>query len=324
MTEELKKIRNNVIKDYQNKMSIENILEKYNIKWRTLSELLSPALDTKRNSVPKELEQYIVDSYIKGKSTTRIGVELGFYHKVIAQILEEHNINRDCSKMNRKYTLNEHYFDNINTPNKAYILGFLYADGNVYSPKSTIRLALHEDDKEILEKINNEIGSNHKLKYSVSKDRGDGYNYCNTYAVEVYSTHMCKVLNDLGCMDNKSLKLKYPTFLSDELHRHFIRGYFDGDGSFCNHKSKKNGRQPLITITSTNDFCIECQRIIRELINIPCGNIYDASCHNGITKVLSFSGGNQVKIFLDWLYEDAELYLKRKYDRYIDAFYKVA
>ena len=183
---------------------------------------------------------------------------------------------------------------------------------------------MHEDDKEILEKINNEIGSNHKLKYSVSKDRGDGYNYCNTYAVEVYSTHMCKVLNDLGCMDNKSLKLKYPTFLSDELHRHFIRGYFDGDGSFCDHKSKKNGRQPLITITSTNDFCIECQRIIRKSIDIPCGNIYDAACHNGITKVLSFSGGNQVKIFLDWLYIDAELYLERKYNKYIDAFYKVA
>jgi len=55
---------------------------------------------------------------------------------------------------------------------------------------------------------------------------------------------------------------------------------------------------------------------LRNELNIPCGNIYDASCHNGVTKVLSFSGTKQVKKFLDWLYTDADMYLKRKYEKY--------
>jgi hypothetical protein len=43
-------------------------------------------------------------------------------------------------------------------------------------------------------------------------------------------------------------------------------------------------------------------------------------CHNGITKVLSFSGTKQVKTFLDWLYQDAEMFLYRKYQKYNDNF----
>lgn len=71
----------------------------------------------------------------------------------------------------------------------------------------------------------------------------------------------------------------------------------------------------------TQNFCEGLQNFIINELNIPCGNIYDASCHNGITKVLSFSGKNQTKTFLDWLYSDADMYLKRKYNKYIKAFY---
>lgn len=120
-------------------------------------------------------------------------------------------------------------------------------------------------------------------------------------------------------MPNKSLILKFPTWIRDDLKRDFIRGYFDGDGSYCPKFSKDEKFQPLITFTSTNDFCVELQKYLRSELNIPCGNVYDASNKNGITKVLSFAGRKQVKTFLDWLYKDAELYLFRKYNKYLES-----
>ena len=97
--------------------------------------------------------------------------------------------------------------------------------------------------------------------------------------------------------------------------KHFIRGYFDGDGSI----SKGNRRGTLVTITSTERFCQAISDIVAKEIKINSG-IYDASSHNGITKVFSLSGNNVCKKFLDWLYEDSTIYLQRKHDRYIEYY----
>ena len=59
---------------------------------------------------------------------------------------------------------------------------------------------------------------------------------------------------------------------------------------------------------------------MKDKLCIPCGNIYDAQCHNGITKVLSISGRFQTNIVLDWLYVDSHIYLERKYEKYKKAF----
>ena len=114
----------------------------------------------------------------------------------------------------------------------------------------------------------------------------------------------------------KSLTLQFPKHLDTSLLSHFVRGYFDGDGSYCPHYTKRGWFQTLVTITSTEDFCNECLKVIREQTGIEGGGIYDASSHNGITKVLSISGTNQTNKFFEWLYKDAELYMKRKHDLY--------
>ena len=136
------------------------------------------------------------------------------------------------------------------------------------------------------------------------------------YQLEFYSSYICKTLEKLGMVQNKSLILTFPTFLDKSLYSHFIRGYFDGDGSFCPHYTKKGWFQALVTITSTESFCNDCLEIIRKETGIG-GGIYDASSHNGITKMISISGTNQLKRFFKWLYKDAELYMKRKHDLYI-------
>jgi len=66
-------------------------------------------------------------------------------------LLEKHRIQKSVSQAQRKYSLNENYFDEIDTSNKAYILGFLYADGYNNRINNTVVLSLFKQDREILE-----------------------------------------------------------------------------------------------------------------------------------------------------------------------------
>lgn len=267
----------------------------------------------------KQDEEHIIDLYSnKNKSTVKIGQMFDCSHKVIAKVLKRNNI-PITGKSRRKYKINENFFDNIDTENKAYILGFLYADGCNFIKKQTVSMSLQEDDYEILEKIRLCIGSERELEYIDNSNKHNfGYTYKNQWRLLLFSKHICESLNNIGMTPSKSLSLKFPT-IDKSLYRHFIRGYFDGDGSVYQYFVNENNKPVTLTITSTNSFCEKVQEILNDELSINTG-IYDASNHNGITKVLSMST-NSSKIFLDWIYDNAELYMKRKHDRYIQYFY---
>ena len=129
---------------------------------------------------------------------------------------------------------------------------------------------------------------------------------------------MCSTLNKIGMTPNKSLTLSFPD-MSDEFINSFIRGYFDGDGSFTYSWSKYGKPQGIVSITSTKEFCEAVEDHIYKKIGIH-GTISDASNHNGITKVLIYSA-LKCKLLLDWLYKDSNLFLNRKHDRYLNAYY---
>lgn len=267
----------------------------------------------------EEQKDLVVQLYKELGSSVDVGKKFNVGHKVITKILEEKGIQRTAAKK-RQYKINENYFDVIDTPNKAYILGFLYADGYNNKSKGTISMSLEVRDKHILEEIRNEIGSERPLEFIDYSNKHDfGYTYKNQYRLLLFSMHMCKMLESYGVVPNKSLVLDFPNLRDDLLH-HFIRGYFDGDGCIAQGKKYTNF---ILTITSTNSFCEKLKEIVEKEVGINC-HIYDASNHNGITKVFTTSGRLQTKALLDWLYQDADLFLKRKYDRYIQYFYNIA
>ena len=170
--------------------------------------------------------------------------------------------------------------------------------------------------------MRSELKSNKELTFIRCDDKvtSNGYISKNMYQLEVYSKHMCEQLDKLGMHQNKSLILEFPDWLSEDLYSHFIRGYFDGDGSYCYKYKFGNGWHDLISFTSTNNFCEKVKEIINTYTSAKGGGIYDCSSHNGITKVLSISGSNQTKAVLDWMYNNAELYLERKYLKYQNRF----
>lgn len=201
--------------------------------------------------ISPEDKEKIKNLYLSGSSTVKIGQLFGFSHKKVARVLEELCIPR-TGVGRRKYQLDECYFDEIDTPNKAYILGFLCADGTNNRDKGTVSMTLEEGDFDILEKIRKEIKSERELEFLDYSNKHDfGYTYKNQYRLLLFSSHICDSLINLGVVPNKSLILEFPEIKEDLLH-HFIRGVFDGDGSVYQGKIKT---QFTLTITSTDSFC---------------------------------------------------------------------
>ena len=178
--------------------------------------------------------------YADGLSSLKIAEIMHIHHQVILKCIE--NVR---SNGYRTYTLDEHYFDAIDNPNKAYILGFLYADGNNSETHHTITMDLQYTDVDILQRIADELKSNRPLIYLQSRTQkilGREYVCKPQYRLRFCSTHLSNRLSELGVIPRKTLSLRFPTFILDNLLPHFIRGYLDGDGGLYAYTNKKNDR----------------------------------------------------------------------------------
>lgn len=90
-----------------------------------------------------------------------------------------------------------------------------------------------------------------------------------------------------------------------------VRGMWDGDGTFGIYNNNAT-----MSLTATKMFCESLQKYLLDNLNIK-SSIYDACCHNGITKVFSINSNADKLKFLNWMYTDAELFLERKYNKYL-------
>lgn len=122
---------------------------------------------------------------------------------------------------------NEHIFDVIDTEEKAYWLGFIFADGYISSRDNGFELSLKGSDIEHLHKFNKFMEHNKdNVKLGEVKNKDKTFLRCRWGIV---NKHLWNTLNNLGCTPRKSLTLQFPN-ISEELEIPFIRGYFDGDG----------------------------------------------------------------------------------------------
>lgn len=209
---------------------------------------------------------------------------------------------------NKKYDVDENYFSIIDDEHKAYWLGFLYADGYVrmkYNRSGELKLKLSSKDKEHLLLFNKCLSSNYPIKDSVSTISYKGENsISNISTLCIYNT---KIVNDLikvGCVSNKTFVIRLPK-IQNLLYRHFIRGYFDGDG--CLSESKKGNF--TIKIIS-NELFIE--DIKKYLLSIGLSKIYIRN--NGRVKSLLIHNKKDCLIFKELIYNNSSIYLDRKHE----------
>jgi|SRR5579885_421424 len=265
----------------------------------------------------------IIELYNSGKTSWQVAKEFGCAQSFVINTLKRNGIERrNNHSYTTKYVANDEFFKIIDSEEKAYFLGLLYADGNVYVGRNgrsnEISIALQENDIDILEKFKNIISPLSKLKFIDYGKKG----WKNQYLLKINSKTICNQLIQLGCVQNKSLILQWPEYIKDiNLQRHFIRGYSDGDGSIYYYKkyiNKNNILEWRWQITSTSFFCNNVKNIIENLLHIHCIVGLSSPKSNNITTTLSIGGNKQVKIILDWLYKDVNIYMKRKYNKYMD------
>lgn len=211
-----------------------------------------------------------------------------------------------------KHKIDHNYFDTINTEKKAYILGFLCADGSVSKKSdSQLRIALQNGDRDIVEVIKNNLKSTSPINEYVYR----GKKYCRVY---FYSKRICDNLKKCGCDVDKTIHLTWDNIkLPKRLMQHFVRGYFDGDGciSFWLHKGKY--LKGHWNITSTKAFAMGLRKFIFDTFGYLC---YVSQRHEDSpnTKTIELSGNRQISNIMDWMYKDATIYLQRKKRKYND------
>lgn len=197
----------------------------------------------------------------------------------------------------------------INNELDAYLLGFFYADGTItdfsYGKYRLFSIALSEKDKDFLQwicdVINENLNKNYTLKYNKKT---------KSYKLTVGDGLFVQKLLSLGIVHNKTYEENDSIFINipNEYKRDFIRGYFDGDGSIMIDKNNK----ARLNIVSLNNTLMSSMYIyIQQFFNV--GKLKKEDWYLRIV----FSGNPSVKNFLDWLYNNSNYYMQRKYDIYL-------
>lgn len=206
------------------------------------------------------ISKEIIDLFTnKGVSIKKLSKIYHFNQGTISNMLKSNGI----KVVPHEIKINENIFDEIDTEEKAYWLGFLYADGTISSQSPNkrsrfeVKLALKYSDISHLKKFNVFMEYKGMNLKAISQNSTLGIKWA------ISNKHLWETLNNLGCVPKKSLILKYPDisiFKNKNFIFDFIRGYNDGDGcisySVCNDKVS-----PSVSMVGTRDFYQEFRKL---------------------------------------------------------------
>lgn len=253
--------------------------------------------------------QEAIKLYKNGMSLTQISKQIGIDRRRLSRDFKKNGI--VIVQNGQKYNYNQNIFEQIDTEEKAYWLGFLYADG--YINDRSIELTLQENDYDHLVKFREFIGDESiQITYREST---------NSYRIYIGCKKIAQDLIKLGCVQAKSYILKFPTLeqVPEYLVHHFMRGYFDGDGSIGNYKPPKNNRgtkkQLHFSVVGTPEFLNEYEKyILQDLKRNNPNKRQRRFDWSDRTECISYAGNIQVPKILQFLYNNATIYLQRKYN----------
>lgn len=300
------------------KKSLKEISEQSGI----LINVLELALSEKNKSkLKKQLITLSIEEYLNtpelDRSLGTISNKYGLNRKTLQKYLIEngYEISKSGAACNFDYTK----FDNIDSEEKAYWLGFIFADGYVNTNGNKFGINLSLKDISHLEKFNKFL--NYPKGLTISKTHQFGTkSTTNNNGEELYmvstvigNKHMRDSLISKGCVPNKSLILKFPSeeILPKELQRHFIRGYFDGDGTIGLYPhSKTNPKlEESLLIVGTKPFLEKVQDVLGIGFLMHKTNCSEFTFRLGYSTKKAF---NAAKI----MYDNSTIYLERKYNIY--------
>lgn len=240
-----------------------------------------------------------ISETLKGLSRTTI------FRKLEIMGIKRRTISEAC----RKYKVNHNFFETIDTEQKAYWVGFLGADGCIHDKISMISLNLSLKDESQLKKFKEALNTNypiHNRKVNLK------YSACS---INIRSKEIVRDLIDKGVVPRKSLILKSPKNIPDSLIKHWIRGYFDGDGCVGIYVDKKSSRNRLSLRTSI----IGTQEVLEFILNQIGLSQIIRRMTNSKAFVFQAAGKKGLQLYY-YMYSNATIYLERKrkkFEKYI-------
>jgi hypothetical protein len=208
-----------------------------------------------------------------------------------------------------RYVYNEQFFHCIDTQEKAYTLGFFYADGCVTTtPQHRAQIFLHPRDEHIIATFRDFLCPSMPVKrYRPGGTRPSGAVGCS-----FTNQRIVEQLIALKCTPRKSATLEFPTYeiVPEHLMPHFLRGYFDGDGCLFFSQRKAANPQTSIMFESSPLFVRGLQAYLWERLRIE--SQISARHPDCQSRSLRIGGNRQVLRFLDYLYHGATVSLDRK------------
>lgn len=266
--------------------------------------------------------QFIKDNYLT-MTYPEIGEKLGLTAKQVSGWI----VNHIKDRQSKRRVFNEDYFENIDSPNKAYWLGFIYADGWITKwishqesgrPRYNYEfgIELQRNDEYLLHMLNNELGGVHEISHKHNERKICTNNHVSISEISkfrVYSKKMVEDLHNNGIDFNKTYTGVFP-IVNDDLFIYFLRGYIDGDG--CIYNMKPTSVKGILGVQITS-----CTRPVLEYINDTLDRLYGirTSIYTDTEtrhRIFWFSVKN-VQRLLDLLYEDEySPRLERKYEKY--------
>lgn len=308
MRKENLKLKKDLINNYKDKEALY-FADKYKVTVCHIRSLASKLKLTTKYQLINQKDNIIKD-FRNGLNCNNLQQKYGHDLYNIQKFLQKHGLDAKIPKK-QIYSCEEKYFDKIDSHEKAYWLGFIYADGNVY--RTSLQICLAHKDIEIITNFQKSIQSNHKI-----------YNDRGYPRLQINNQYLYNSLVKLGVVKNKSLVLKFPTEkqVPNKFINSFILGYFDGDGSIshCNMINKKGHKinNWHLNFISTFEFCKSIKIILDKITNSN-GNIYkEKRTKNNVWYILYSGSANtkfgieKLKLIYNYLYRNIDFPLNRK------------
>lgn len=239
--------------------------------------------------------------YDSSVSLTKLGKKYNLNLNLLSEEIKDLGISIINHQNEAKF--DETIFDIIDTEEKAYWLGFIFADGTISSHSKNkknryqFELSLSLKDQNHLNKFNK------FMKHSGNNVKIDSYR-CRWI---INSKHLWNSLNNLGCVPNKSKCLQFPK-INSEFYYPFIRGYMDGDGCIGIY-----GKRPYCQCIGTKSFLNSIKSICKIEINLG----HDLRWSD---EIFNFQlSGEKCVNYLDKIYGNSSIYLDRKYQKYLEV-----
>lgn len=251
--------------------------------------------------------QYIADQFLKLKSITKVAAQEKMAFKTVKKILLEEGIPIKPWKA----TFNKKYFEKIDSHEKAYFLGLIFADGCIYKSKSNVenvfKLKLAEKDSYLIEGLSEAINFSKDLYTTILHG-----NCQNQKTLRLTNCEFVKYLIDVGLKGNKTYEGGLP-LIDEEFESSFILGYFDGDGSFTAEENETDTvRKVAFSFCSCREHLTYIYNILNK--NKISSHLYKDKRTEACSLVIG--GSTHAVKFFRFIYQkkkEIRVFLKRKY-----------